>query len=115
MIVQMSFVQVGGDDDLKPVAPHFTGQLHANLVAPLRGDFPRFEALIAMPGDVLVLFAISLFRQNHLTQGRLFQTVDGGDKGAVRSFLRVLDVRKYIEKILGSFGYSFLRVLNVGD
>ena len=51
----------------------------------------------------------------HLLKRRLLQTVDGGNESAVRSFLQVLDVRKYVEKILGSLGYSFLRVLNVGN
>ena len=106
---------MGGDDNLKPVTPHLTGQLHADLMAPLWGDLPRFEALIAVPRDVLVLFAVPLFGQDHLPQGRLLQAVDRGDKRAVLGFLRVLDVRKYIKKILGALGYGFLRVLHVGD
>ena len=115
MIMQMVFVQVGGDNDLEPVAPHLLCQLHTDLMAPLRGDFTRLETLIAMPCDILVLFAISLLGQDHLSERRLLQAVDGGDKGAVRGFLWVLDVRKHIEKIFGALGYSFLRVLNVGD
>ena len=115
MIVQVAFVQVGGDDDLELVAPHLLCQLHADFMAPLRGDFSRLEALIAMPGDVVVLFAVPLFGQDHLPQSRLLQAVDGGDKGAVLGFLRVLDVRKHIEEIFGAPGDSFLRVLHVGD
>ena len=106
---------MGGDDDLEAVAPHLIGQFHADLVAPLRGDFSRPETLIAVPGDIVVLLAISLFRQNHLLKRRLFQAVDSGDIGAIRCFLWVLDVRKYVEKVLGALGYSFLRVLNVGN
>ena len=67
MIVQVAFVQVGGDNDLEPVTPHILCQLHADLMAPLRGDLPRFEALIAVPRDVLVLFAVPLLGQDHLT------------------------------------------------
>ena len=111
----MTLVQVGGNDDLKFIAPHLTGQFHADLMAPFRGDFPRLEALIAVPGDIVVLLAISLFRQNHLLKRRLFQAVDSGDIGAIRCFLWVLDVRKYVEKVLGALGYGFLRVFNVGD
>ena len=55
----MVFVQVGGDNDLEPVAPHLLCQLHTDLMAPLRGDFTRLETLIAMPCDILVLFAIT--------------------------------------------------------
>ena len=71
MIVQVAFVQVGGDNDLEPVAPHLLCQFHADLMAPLRGDLPRLETLIAVPGDVVVLLAVPLFGQDHLTQGRL--------------------------------------------
>ena len=53
----MAFVQVGGDDDLEPVAPHLSGQLHANLMAQFRGDFTRLETLIAMPCDIFILLA----------------------------------------------------------
>ncbi len=71
MVMQMAFVQVGGDDDLKPVAPHFMGQLHADLMAPLWGDFSRFEALIAVPCDIVILLAVPLLGQDHLTERRL--------------------------------------------
>ena len=115
VVVQVPFVQVGGDDDLKPVAPHFPGQFHADLMAPLRGHLTGLETLIAVPCDIFILLAIPLLGQDHLTERRLLQAVDSGDKGAVRSFLRVLDVRKYIKKILDAFGDGFLRVLHVGD
>ena len=115
MIMQMVFVQVGGDNDLEPVAPHLLCQLHADLMAPLWGDLPRLEALIAVPGDIVILLAVPLLGQDHLLQSRLLQAVDSGDIRAVCGFLWVLDVRKYIEKVLGALGYSFLRVLNVVD
>ena len=115
MVVQVAFVQVGGDDDLKPVAPHLLCQLYADLMAPLRGDLTGLEALIAMPRNVLILFAIPLLGQDHLAERRLLQAIDSGDKGAVLGFLRVLDVRKYVEEVLGAFRYGFLRVLHIGD
>ena len=61
------------------------------------------------------MLLLPLLGQDHLTECRLLQAVDGGDKGAVLGFLRVLDVRKYIKKILDAFGDGFLRVLHVGD
>ena len=106
---------MGGDDDLKLLAPHLPCQLHADLMAPLRGDFSRLEALIAMPRNVLILFAVPLLGQDHLPQSRLLQAVDSGDKRAVRSFLRVLDVRKHIEEVFGAFRDSFLRVFYIGN
>ena len=59
--VQMFFIQMSGDDDLKAVAPHFLCQLHANLVGKLRRDLLRLEALIAVPSDVAVGFSVALF------------------------------------------------------
>lgn len=84
-------------------------------MAPLRGHLTMLEALIAMPRNVLVLFAIPLFGQDHLPQSRLLQAVDGGDKGAVLGFLRVLDVRKYIEEVLSAFRDGFFWVFHVGN
>ena len=115
MVVQVAFVQMGGDDELKLLAPHLTSQLYTDLMAPLRGDFSRFEALVPMPGDVVVLLAVLLFGQDHLLEGRLLQAVEGGDKGAVRGFLRVLDIRKHIEEVLGALGDGFRRVFHIGD
>ena len=86
MVVQVAFVQMGGDDELKLLAPHLTSQLYTDLMAPLRGDFSRFEALVPMPGDVVVLLAVLLFGQDHLLEGRLLQAVDDG--GSFRSRLR---------------------------
>ena len=92
MVVQVAFVQMGGDDDLELPAPHLFRQFHADLMAPLRGDFAGFEALVAVPRDVLVLLAVPLFGQDHLPKRRLLQAVDGGNKRAVCGFLLVLDV-----------------------
>ena len=115
MIMQVAFVQVAGDDNLEFISPHLLCQLHADLLAPFRGNFSRFEALIAVPGDIVVLLAVPLFGQDHLTQGCLFQAVDSGDKRAVCGFLRILDVRKHIKEIFGALGHGFLRVFHIGD
>ena len=98
---------MGGDDELKLLAPHLTSQLYTDLMAPLRGDFSRFEALVPMPGDVVVLLAVLLFGQDHLLEGRLLQAVEGGDKGAVRGFLRVLDIRNTLKKSSEPLGTVF--------
>ena len=66
-------------------------------MAPFRGNFPRFEALIAMPGDIVVLFAVSLFRQNHLLKRRLLQAVDGGDTSLWHIKGRLSDLIAYVE------------------
>ena len=57
----MLLVEVGGDDELKAVAPHLLCQLYANLVGKLRRDLLRLEALIAVPSDVAVGFSVALF------------------------------------------------------
>ena len=43
----------------------------------------------------------------------MFQAVDSGDIGTGYGFLWVLDVRKYVEKILGAFGHGFLWVCHL--
>ena len=57
VIVQMVFIQMGGDDNLESVAPQFLCGLYTNLVAQLRCDFARFEALVSMPSDVAIVLA----------------------------------------------------------
>ena len=64
--VQVAFIQVGGDDNLKSLAPHLPCQLYADLMAPLRGHLTGLETLIAMARNVLVLFAIPLLGQDHI-------------------------------------------------
>ena len=70
--VQMFLVEVGGDDDLKAVAPHLLCQLYANLVGKLRRDLLRLKALIAVPSDVAVRLAVAFLGEDHLPQRRFF-------------------------------------------
>ena len=72
MAVQMFFIQMGGDDDFKTVAPHLLCQLHANLVGKLRRDLLRLKALIPMPSDIAVRLTAALLGKNHLSQRRFF-------------------------------------------
>ena len=53
---------MGGDDDLELPAPHLFRQFHADLMAPLRGDFAGFEALVAVPSDIPACLLVLLFR-----------------------------------------------------
>ena len=66
MTVDMLLVEVGGDDDLKAVAPHLLCQLYAKLVGNLRCDLLRLEALIAVPSDVAVRLSVMLLGEDHL-------------------------------------------------
>ena len=68
----MFLVQMGGDDDLKAVAPHLLCQLYANLVGKLRRDLLRLKALIAVPSDVAVRLAVAFLGEDHLPQRRFF-------------------------------------------
>ena len=98
--VDMLLVEVGGDDDLKAVAPHFLCQLYANLVGKLRCEFLRFEALIPVPSDIAVGLSVALLGQNHLPQSSFLQAVEGGDILALLRSLRALDIGKHIIEVL---------------
>ena len=62
MVVQMVFIKVGSDDDLKAISLHFLCQLQSDLVRLFGCDFVRFKTLITVPGDISILFAVLLFR-----------------------------------------------------
>ena len=64
--VDMLLVEVGGDDDLKAVAPHFLCQLHADFVGKLRRDLLRFETLIPVPSDIAVRLSVTPLSEDHL-------------------------------------------------
>ena len=100
MAVDMLLVEVGGDDDLKAVAPHLLCQLYANLVGKLRCDLLRLEALIPMPSDIAVCLTVTLLGEDHLPQRRFFQTIDGGDILTLLRGLRALDIGKHIIEVL---------------
>ena len=117
MAVDMFLVQMSGDDDLKAVAPHFLCQLHADFVGKLRRDLLRLEALIAVPSDVAVRLAAALLGEDHLSQRRFFQTIDGGDILALLRGLRALDIGKHIVEVLQlrHFRCRLFRVLHIID
>lgn len=87
---------MGGDDDLKAVAPHFLCQLYANLVGKLRCDLLRLEALVAVPSDISIRLAVAFLGEDHLLQRRFLQAVEGGDILALLCGLRALDIGKHI-------------------
>ena len=96
----MFLVQMGGDDDLKTVAPHLLCQLHADLVGKLRRDLLRLEALIPVPSDIAIRLAVALLGEDPLPQRRFLQAVDGGDILALLRGLRALDIGKHIIEVL---------------
>ena len=86
MIMIMSGVAVGSDNDLKAVAPHFLGKLSANGM----GCFcihliclKRLVAVIAKPSVALTPIAFSF---HELLCGCILPTVDGRNKSAGFSF-----------------------------
>ena len=117
MAVDMLLVEVGGDDDLKAVAPHLLCQLYANLVGKLRRDLLRLKALISVPGDIAVRLAVALLGEDHLPQSSFLQAVEGGDILALLRSLRALDIGKHIVEVLQlrRFRCRLFRVLHIID
>ena len=60
------FIQMRGHDDLEALAPHFFCCLQTDLMGKVWGDFIRWEALIAMPGNIFILFPVLLLCEDHL-------------------------------------------------
>lgn len=56
----MIFVKVGGNDNLIFISPHFLCGLQTDFVCLFGCDFVRLKALITVPSDISVLFAILL-------------------------------------------------------
>ena len=106
-------VQMGGDDDLEAIAPHFLCGLDANSVALLRRHLSRFEALVSVPCDIAVVLAELLLGQDHLLQSDLLDAVDGGDIFAMVSLVRVLGIGKDIKKILHRRINRFCRIFHI--
>ena len=53
MVMQVVFIQMSADNYLEPLTEQPLGELHANGVGLLRGQFTRFERL----DDVIALYA----------------------------------------------------------
>ena len=113
MVMQMLLVQMGGNNNLKPIPPHLPCQFHPQSVALFRRNFSRLEALVAVPRNITVLLAVTLFGENHLLQGNVFLAVDGGNELAVRCFIRILGVREHIEEILQSGLHRLFRIFHI--
>ena len=62
MVVQMVFIKVGSDDDLILFSTHFLCGLQSDLVRLFGCNFVGLEALVTVPGDISVFFAVLLFR-----------------------------------------------------
>lgn len=98
MVMQMLLVQMGRNNDLKPVAPHLLCQHHAQCVTLLRRDLSGLEALIAVPCNVAVLLTIALLGQDHLLKGNILLAIDGSDELPCSGLVGILGVGKHIEK-----------------
>ena len=113
----MLLVEVGGDDDLKAVAPHLLCQLYANLVGKLRCDLLRLEALITVPSDIAVRLSVTLLGEDHLPQRSFLQAVEGGDILTLLRSLRALDIGEHIIEVLQlrCFRLRLFGVLHIVD
>ena len=117
MTVDMLLVEMGGDNDLKAIAPHFLCQLYANLVGKLRRDLLRLEALIPVPSDIAVGLSVALLGEDHLPQSSFLQAVEGGDILALLRSLRALDIGEHIIEVLQLWGFRrrLFRILHIID
>ena len=73
-------IEVGGDEYLIPVAPHFSCQLYADLMTQLGRDLIGLEALVSMVGDVACRLAEPLLYGTHFVKHGNGRAVDARDK-----------------------------------
>ena len=111
---------MGGDNDLKPVAPHSLGKFNADLVCLLWRDLTVLEALEAVIADNLTRVAPSRFGNHHFISGGGRVTVYACDKETLLGLILISSVLHYIDHRLqvdfGVFGIGGLcRIFGIVD
>lgn len=96
MIVQTTGVQVCGNDNFKAVAPQLLCQLHADLVALIRRDFARLEALRGMKGHVAAGLSVPLLGHGHLLCRRFGNAIDAGYITEMVGLVRVFGIVQHL-------------------
>ena len=102
-------IQVGGNDDLKSVAPHSLGKFNADLVSLLWRNLTVLEALEAVIADNLTRVAPSRFRNHHFISGGGRVTVYACDKETLLGLILIGSVLHYIDHRL-QVGFGVFRV-----
>ena len=94
MVVDVSLIDVGTDDESVPAIGEAPGQLHAQSVGLLRRDLARHKGLPQMVGDHIILAAhpagaghIGLLVQQELRVGHAAVALVAGDEPAVVGFV----------------------------
>ena len=113
-------IQVGGNDDLKSVAPHSLGKFNADLVSLLWRNLTVLEALEAVIADNLTRVAPSRFGNHHFISGGGRVTIYTCDKETLLGLILISSVLHYIDHRLqvgfGVFGIGGLcRIFGIVD
>ena len=100
---------MGGDNDLKPVAPYSLGKFNADLVCLLWRNLTVLEALEAVIADNLTRVAPSRFGNHHFISGGGRVTVYACDKETLLCLFFIGSVLHYIDHRL-QVGFGVFRV-----
>ena len=102
-------IQVGGNDDLKSVAPHSLGKFNADLVSLLWRNLTVLEALKAVVTDNLTRIVPLCFGNHHFISGSVRVTISTCDKETLLGLILISSVLHYIDHRL-QVGFGVFRV-----
>ncbi len=71
---------MGSDQHLKPFAPDFAGECHADFMALLRGNFLLAETLVGMERHHAVCFTKAFLHRPHIFPRMICSAMDAGDE-----------------------------------
>ena len=112
VIMQAVGIQVGGNDDLKSVAPHSLGKFNADLVSLLWRNLTVLEALKAVVTDNLTRIVPLDFGNHHFISGGGRVAIYTCDKETLLGLILISSVLHYIDHRLqvgfGVFGVGGL-------
>ena len=113
-------IQMGGNDDLKSVAPHSLGKFNADFVSLLWRNLTVLEALKAVVADNLTRVAPLCFGNHHFISGGGRVTIYTCDKETLLGLILISSVLHYIDHRLqvsfGVFGIGGLcRIFGIVD
>ena len=109
VVVQTFGIEVGGNDDLKPFAPHLLGKFYPKLVRLLRRDLALHKTLVAVIADDFAPVVKLHFGYHHFLSGGGGVAVHTGHKKLFLCFGVVGGVFHHVTQSL-QVGFGVFRV-----
>ena len=101
---------MGGDQHLKPFAPNFAGQCHADLMALLRSNLSLAETLVGMERHHAVRFTKAFLYSPHIFPRIIYPAMDAGDKLGALVQLGLGIVLRIVQRLGKGIVFGLVRV-----